>query len=963
MSNSALTVDGANLIAYCQANQILMPIDKIIFADIVGLDVESQPDPSGILPDPAEIVHTSDNLSAGLADENTVIYSAILGADIGDFHINWMGLYSTVHDTIVAVCIMPRHYKYDTDGFKLGNTFYKNFALQITNIADLTGIIISAETWQFECKRNGVFDVIIQPNHGFSPGNIIYFNGVIFIKAKADDISTIGRLLVIAVIDDDTFRVSQSALNLEIEDATFASKVSPGKFYMTSKVDAGEFIDTTDVLADDYEIRNTLFTVRGKTANSANIDILPWRVGSENVTPSFSLIYSAGANGSITGTSPQNVLQGESGTPVTAVPDAGYSFINWSDGNTSQQRTDINVQANINVIANFAIVPIYTLTYNAGANGSITGTSPQNVLQGNDGSSVTAVPDTGYSFVDWSDGNTDNPRTDTNVQNNITVTATFSQDDFTVTYNAGANGTISGTSPQQIAPGGSTSAVTAVPNATYDFVDWSDGVTDNPRTDTNVQANITVTANFALKLFRDVKHGGGRAAKPYNAQVFINKNGDAVVFGTLPTSGGIYYLGDTASHIGPVVVPHHTTEANDPNSKIIKLIMAGTDMFILYNNGNLYVRGLNAYGTLGLGHTNIVSDTTLSATNVLDVECASINHAYFNRTAAMIIKTVGSENKVFSAGFNDAGQLGTGVVAHVNTWTDVTPAGVNVAAIYPLTNSFAHSAIITTEGDVYTCGDNAVGQLGDATTTNSLSFIKMLLQAGQKAIQIALNYHSTGEGNTFILTETGNIYGCGEDGNHDFANGITTIQSTPVLMYDGHATKAVEILCNINGDATLIFKDENGDAYSIGHNNDGQCGIGSIIDQNVFNQILAISNVKDLFVVNHHATVNDATFMAITTDNKMYTWGEGATRCIGDGGTTQRTTPVEITSIVQALMNISDISIIKSNEDAGNHSWMLQEKEDASNEYGTIFGWGDNGSKTLDDSTNNYSSIIEVYNI
>ena len=55
------------------------------------------------------------------------------------------------------------------------------------------------------------------------------------------------------------------------------------------------------------------------------------------------------------------------------------------------------------VTANFAI-NTYTLTYTAGANGTITGDTPQTVNYGADGTAVTAVPDTGYHFVDWSDG-------------------------------------------------------------------------------------------------------------------------------------------------------------------------------------------------------------------------------------------------------------------------------------------------------------------------------------------------------------------------------------------------------------------------------------------------------------------------------------------------------------------------------------------------------------------------------
>ena len=71
---------------------------------------------------------------------------------------------------------------------------------------------------------------------------------------------------------------------------------------------------------------------------------------------------------------------------------------------------------------------------------------------------------------------------------------------YALTYAAGSGGTISGTSPQTVPSGGSGTAVTAVANSGYHFVNWSDGSTANPRTDTNVTANMNVTANFASPL-------------------------------------------------------------------------------------------------------------------------------------------------------------------------------------------------------------------------------------------------------------------------------------------------------------------------------------------------------------------------------------------------------------------------------------------------------------------------------
>jgi uncharacterized repeat protein (TIGR02543 family) len=76
----------------------------------------------------------------------------------------------------------------------------------------------------------------------------------------------------------------------------------------------------------------------------------------------------------------------------------------------------------------------YDLTYTAGANGSISGAVEQTVEHGGNGTAVTAEPNLGYHFVRWSDGSTANPRTDTNVTSDISVTAEFATNKYTVTF-------------------------------------------------------------------------------------------------------------------------------------------------------------------------------------------------------------------------------------------------------------------------------------------------------------------------------------------------------------------------------------------------------------------------------------------------------------------------------------------------------------------------------------------------
>lgn len=69
--------------------------------------------------------------------------------------------------------------------------------------------------------------------------------------------------------------------------------------------------------------------------------------------------------------------------------------------------------------------PTYSLVYTAGVGGTINGAGSQTVSKGGSGTAVTAVADSGYHFVKWSDGQTTAARVDKNVNCNINVTALF----------------------------------------------------------------------------------------------------------------------------------------------------------------------------------------------------------------------------------------------------------------------------------------------------------------------------------------------------------------------------------------------------------------------------------------------------------------------------------------------------------------------------------------------------------
>ena len=258
----------------------------------------------------------------------------------------------------------------------------------------------------------------------------------------------------------------------------------------------GTLVDVTATPATGYMFDHWSGACAGNATCSVIMDA-DKSVTANFAIDTFSLTYTAGPNGSLTGDSSQTVNYGEDGTAVTAVPDIGYHFANWSDGVLTATRTDTNVTADLSVTANFAI-DTFSLSYTAGAGGSLTGDSSQTVNYGEDGTAVEAVPDTGYHFVNWSDGVLTATRTDTNVTGNLSVTANFAINIYILSYTAGAGGSLTGETSQTVNYGEDGTAVEAVPDTGYQFVDWSDGVLTATRTDTNVTGNLSVTANFVL---------------------------------------------------------------------------------------------------------------------------------------------------------------------------------------------------------------------------------------------------------------------------------------------------------------------------------------------------------------------------------------------------------------------------------------------------------------------------------
>nr|WP_294794708.1 ice-binding family protein [uncultured Mucilaginibacter sp.] len=194
---------------------------------------------------------------------------------------------------------------------------------------------------------------------------------------------------------------------------------------------------------------------------------------------------------------------------VTATPNTGFTFVNWTVNGTAVSTSSsypFTIAGNSTLVANFAAIPAgnfaVVLSSAPAAGGTTTGSG---AYASGSTATVTATPNPGYTFKNWTDG--------------ATIVSTSSSYQFTITGNRTlvANYTVIPASQLALvlssspAIGGSTSgsgayssgtSVTAVasPNIGYAFLNWTENgntVSTSASYTFAITANRTLVANFA----------------------------------------------------------------------------------------------------------------------------------------------------------------------------------------------------------------------------------------------------------------------------------------------------------------------------------------------------------------------------------------------------------------------------------------------------------------------------------
>jgi len=192
---------------------------------------------------------------------------------------------------------------------------------------------------------------------------------------------------------------------------------------------------------------------------------------------------------------------------VTATPNSGFTFINWTE-NGLEVSTDANytfeLTANRTLVANFEEAPpqLYTVSLSSDPLDGGT-TSGGGEYESGTVVTVTATPNTGYLFVNWTEGgvpvSTNQNYTFTLVENRALVAnfeETVGQFNVSLSANPIEGGTVNGDGNYD---SGSEVTVTATPNDGFTFINWTENGLE-VSTDANytfvILANRILVANF-----------------------------------------------------------------------------------------------------------------------------------------------------------------------------------------------------------------------------------------------------------------------------------------------------------------------------------------------------------------------------------------------------------------------------------------------------------------------------------
>lgn len=234
-----------------------------------------------------------------------------------------------------------------------------------------------------------------------------------------------------------------------------------------------------------------------------------------------------------------------------------------------------------------------------------------------------------------------------------------------------------------------------------------------------------------------------------------------------------------------------------------------------------------------------------------------------------------AEGSGFCWGRNASGEVGDGTTA--DRLTPVPVAGdlrfVQISAGgAPVV---VHTCGVTNDGAAYCWGPNGAGQLGDGTTTDRLTPVRV--QSDLTLVRIA-----AGEQYTCALTDAGDAYCWGTNAAGELGDGTDQDSPTPVAVVGGLTFEWIGV-----GQHHACGLTAAGAAYCWGGNDAGQLGDGTSRLRRTPVPVTGGHSFEQLAVDGGHVC-------GLATDGDIYCWGLNRSAELGDGTATNRSTPVAV---------------------------------------------------------------------
>lgn len=282
---------------------------------------------------------------------------------------------------------------------------------------------------------------------------------------------------------------------------------------------------------------------------------------------------------------------------------------------------------------------------------------------------------------------------------------------------------------------------------------------------------------------------------------------------------------------------------------------------ILCSDSSVYTAGYNNIGQLGNG-TN-TSATTFVATGLTGVIQLATGNDF-----TIALKSNGT---VWTWGSNKYGQLGTGTTADANVPLQVNGLN-NVMGVF----AGEHTAYaVLTNGDVYAWGRNNAGQVGNGTLTNSPNPIKVHNLNGVKSI-------AAGQSFAVALTYSGNVFTWGNNKYGQLGLGDYQDRKIPTQV------SALSQIDNVSAGRYFAIALKSGSVYVWGDNSFGNLGLGDNVKRNVPALLSSLTNIDQVVSGQTHV-------IAMTTSGDCYVWGQNYYGQLGNNLTSDVLSPLQIT--------------------------------------------------------------------